>query len=449
MIWRSCWSGRSARGGGRVRSAPLACAMSSPRALSSEGARIATRKFDMTVLKFENVRVLRDGKLRNEYFWVKDGKVIDPQNRFWQCATEEVHAPDQVIDGRGCIIAPGFIDVQINGGFGHDFSNPTITPKEIEYVSQCLVSTGVTAYCPTLVSSSAEVYKAVMPLYKRTDDGADRKAANILGLHLEGPFINTERKGAHDERVLLAPVNGIDSLLERYGPLDEVSLITLAPELEGAPAAIAALKERGIIASAGHSRANVQTAMEAVDHGVTMITHMFNAMAPFHHRDPGLIGLLGLTKNRPYYGLILDGVHSHPTSARIIQTCHPEGLVLVTDAMAGMGLAPGIYDLAGQSVEVKKEGAFLTGTSTIAGSIVTMDSCLRTLIEYTGCTVEQAIEAATLHPARALGIDGRKGSLSFGADADFVLLNNDLQVEKTYIAGKLVFERGAEGQASQ
>lgn len=166
-------------------------------------------------------------------------------------------------------------------------------------------------------------------------------------------------------------------------------------------------------------------------------------MGQFHHRDPGLIGLLGRTHDRPFYGLILDGQHSHHTSARIIQSCHPDGLVLVTDAMAGLGLPPGEYELAGQRVDVRPHGAFLTGTDVLAGSIVTMDSCVRTLIAYTGCSVETALEAASLHPARVLGIEKRKGTLDFGADADFVLLDDDLRVQRTYIAGELVFDAWA------
>lgn len=173
-------------------------------------------------------------------------------------------------------------------------------------------------------------------------------------------------------------------------------------------------------------------------------SHVFNAMGQFHHRDPGLIGLLGLHPERPHYGLIFDGLHSHRTSARIIQSCHPDGLVLVTDAMAGLGLPPGQYELAGERVDVKPHGAFLAGTDVIAGSIVTMDSCVRTLIEYTGCSVETALEAATLHPARVLGIADRKGTLAFGADADFVLLDDELRVKQTYIAGELVYDASAQ-----
>lgn len=166
-------------------------------------------------------------------------------------------------------------------------------------------------------------------------------------------------------------------------------------------------------------------------------------MGPFHHRDPGLIGLLGLVNSqRPYYGMILDGVHAHPTSTRIIERCHPDGLLLVTDAIAGMGLAPGTYDLGGQVMEVKTDAAYVAGTNTLAGSIVTMDGCIRQLINYTGCSIEQALLSASTHPARALGaMASQKGSLEFGADADFVLLDESLHVVQTYIAGQLVFEK--------
>lgn len=171
--------------------------------------------------------------------------------------------------------------------------------------------------------------------------------------------------------------------------------------------------------------------------------HVFNAMGPFHHRDPGLIGLLGRNDKRPHYGMILDGVHAHPASTRIIERCHPEGLLLVTDAIAGMGLPPGTYDLAGTRMDVKENAAYVSGTNTLAGSIVTMAVCVRRLMQYTDCSLEQALTAASTHQAQVLGGDvaQRKGSLAFGADADFVLLDDKLDVVQTYIAGQLVFER--------
>lgn len=227
-----------------------------------------------TVLKLENVRVLRDGRLQQTYLWVVDGKIADPQTRFWHAPSQEKFAPHTVVDGRGCILAPGFIDLQLNGGFGHDFSNPHISQEQILDVAQKLVATGVTAFCPTLVSSSADVYRALAPKYQRTEDAHTRHAANMLGMHLEGPFINTERKGAHNERNLLAPVHALASLEQRYGAtlLDNTAIITLAPELDGAMDTITALRTKGIVVSAGHSVATIDVAMQAAERGLSMLT---------------------------------------------------------------------------------------------------------------------------------------------------------------------------------
>lgn len=225
-------------------------------------------------LKLENVRVLRDGRLQQTYLWVVDGKIADPQARFWCAPSQEQFAAHTVVDGRGCIVTPGFIDLQLNGGFGHDFSSPHITQEQILDVAQKLVATGVTAFCPTLVSSSADVYRELAPKYQRTADAHTRRAANMLGMHLEGPFINTERKGAHNEHNLLAPVHTLASLEQRYGAtlLDNTAIITLAPELDGAMDTITALRSRDIVVSAGHSVATIDVAMQAAERGLSMLT---------------------------------------------------------------------------------------------------------------------------------------------------------------------------------
>ncbi|RHY28281.1 hypothetical protein DYB32_006102, partial [Aphanomyces invadans] len=447
---------------------------------------VMSRLLHDTTLKIENVRVLRDGVLVNTFLWVENGKIMDPQARYWKATSSLEYGPGTVVDGKGMIVAPGFIDIQLNGAFGHDFSDIDCTPEQILEVRQKLLATGVTAFCPTVISSAQDSYAKVLHKFERTNDGHVVHGANMVGLHLEGPFINKQRKGAHKEDVLVDPEEGIKSLEERYGAQfltrDRVALVTLAPELKGALPAIAELKQRGITVSAGHSSANIEQAIAGTEsalvrgilrcilassfrhvvvrasqmlyvcckrphvtawlapHDVHFLRHLFNAMASFHHRDPGLVGLLGVTEHRPYYGLILDGIHSHHSSCRIAQSSHPQGLILVTDCMAGMGLPDGSYELAGLQVDVKGGRAYLQNTTTIAGSVVQMDSCIRTLIEFTDCSVEYALMAATLHPAQSLGLT-TKGTLNFGADADFVLLNDKLQVIQTYIAGTLVYER--------
>lgn len=235
----------------------------------------------MSVLKITNVRVLRDGRLVDCDLWAADGKIIDPETRFWTARSDAQHAPHRVVDGRGGILAPGFIDVQINGAFGFDFSHPSITEEQVESVTHHLLASGVTGFCPTLVSSNPELYAQVMPtlrcVIRRQEERqkSDQPATGslILGMHLEGPFISPERRGAHDVNVLRAPTDGVESLVQCYGgSLEDVAIVTLAPELEGAMEAIQGLKQRGIVASAGHSVATIDVAMKAVDSGVSMLT---------------------------------------------------------------------------------------------------------------------------------------------------------------------------------
>eukprot|EP00936_MAST-01D_sp_MAST-1D-sp1_P002306 g2306.t1 len=394
------------------------------------------------VTRVTNVRILRGGKLHVEDLWFRNGKFLDQQKRFWDSCSADEFDPDEVIDGNGMICAPGFIDIQLNGAFGIDFSSPDITMAQVSDVARGLLSHGVTAFCPTLVSSHAATYRKIIPIFRRTPGSAEAGAA-VLGLHLEGPFMAPQKKGAHDITAIHAPEHGMPSVTECYGnDLENVDIVTLAPELPGALEAIRGLASRGVVVSSGHCMADIGTAMKAKDAGAGLITHLFNAMPAFHHRDPGLVGLLGTTDKQPFYGIICDGIHCHPASVKIAYAAHKHGLVLVTDAMAALGLEPGLHKLGQMSVRITTDRAVIDKTDTLAGSIISMDRCVRGFREYTGCSVEEALEAASLHPARVLGLQSSKGSLECGADADFVLLDDDLVVHATYVAGSLGWERG-------
>nr|CAG4638456.1 EOG090X06GX [Cyclestheria hislopi] len=235
---------------------------------------------------------------------------------------------------------------------------------------------------------------------------------------------------------------------EVYGPnWSNIKMITLAPELENSSCVINQLTKCGITVSIGHSMASLPQGETAVSDGATFITHLFNAMLPFHHRDPSLIGLLASTKlpaeKTIYYGVIADGIHTHPAALRIAYSTHPKGIVLVTDAMSALGLQPGRYKLGYQDVDVTEKCALLAGTSTLCGSIATMDKCVRHFKKASGCSTVQALEAATLHPALALGIADKKGTLDFGADADLVFLDEQLNVISTWIASQRVYQNPA------
>ncbi|KAM6914436.1 N-acetylglucosamine-6-phosphate deacetylase [Lycodopsis pacificus] len=396
---------------------------------------------DASITQFINCRILREHQLQREDLWVRDGRILDPEKLFF----DEQGYADERVNCDGSIIAPGFIDVQINGGYGVDFSQASEDVSSgLSLVSKKILQHGVTSFCPTLVTSPPAVYHKVLPQVKVHDGG--RGGAGVLGFHLEGPFISVEKRGAHPERFLRTfQAGGMEDLMDAYGSLDSVAMVTLAPELAGSQSVVRELCRRGVTVSLGHSVANLSQAEEAVHHGASFITHLFNAMLPFHHRDPGIVGLL--TSDRVpagrtvYYGMIADGIHTNPAALRIAHRAHPSGLVLVTDAITAMGLPPGRHTLGQQVVEIQGLHAYVAGTTTLCGSIATMDMCVRHFKQAAGCSVEEALEAASLHPAQLLGVVHKKGNLDYGSDADLVLLDDALNVEATFISGEEVWRK--------
>ncbi|XP_031174591.1 N-acetylglucosamine-6-phosphate deacetylase [Sander lucioperca] len=397
---------------------------------------------DAAITQFINCRILRDHRLQRDDLWVREGKVLDPEKLFF----DEKGYADKLVDCEGSIIAPGFIDVQINGGYGIDFSQASDDVSSgVSFVAKKILQHGVTSFCPTLVTSPPAVYHKVLPQIKVSDGG--EHGAGVLGFHLEGPFISVEKKGAHPEQFLRTfQSGGIEDLMEAYGGLDNIAMVTLAPELGGSQSVVKELCQRGITVSLGHSVANLSQAEEAVHHGASFITHLFNAMLPFHHRDPGIVGLLTSDQvpagRTVYYGMIADGIHTNPAALRIAHRAHPSGLVLVTDAITAMGLPPGRHTLGQQVIEIQGLHAYVAGTKTLCGSIATMDMCVRHFKHASGCSVEEALEAASLHPAKLLGISHKKGNLDYGSDADLVLLDDALNVEATFISGEEVWRKG-------
>ncbi|KAI8612707.1 hypothetical protein BC830DRAFT_1135510 [Chytriomyces sp. MP71] len=407
------------------------------------------------ITKFTNCDVLRNGKIvRDETLWVHGGKIVDPASLFYGAE----HGPDEVIDFKGqkTLIVPGFIDIQLNGYFGYDFADIDRIEQSLDVVSKGLLKFGVTAFCPTLVSSPAEVYHAVLPKIA-SRKGKRSGHAEVLGAHIEGPFLAPAKKGAHDKSTLRSCPNGYKDMLDCYGPALEardspVQIITVASEVEGMHGCIYELKKRNkdIVVSLGHTEARYKDAEEALNCGATMITHLFNAMEPFHHRDPGPVGLIGcsLTNSgvdKPFYGIIADGVHADPASVRIAYVAHPEGAILVTDAIAAGGMEGEVFSLGTMTVRRKSDvEVVIDGTDTLAGSVVDMTLCIKNLVRFTGCTLAQAINAATIAPARSIGISNRKGTLMANTDADFVILDGFDEMDPSSFNVSRVFVNGEE-----
>ena len=420
------------------------------------------------VTRLTGGRLVKGNNLVEEDLWISSvtGKILHSQEVFY---THHV-VPDTVIDLKGKILCPGFIDVQFNGAFGFDFS--TVPEHEsdmgtyhkgLRQLNRQLVKTGVTSYLPTLPSQAPEVYHKALPYL--APSGKPRNpldGSESLGAHCEGPFISPSKNGIHSPSVLQTAPSGFPSIEACYGPENlpylgsgqrsPITMITAAPEVPGIQAAIPQITQRGIKFSIGHTEATFEQTSDAIDAGATMITHLFNAMRPLHHRNPGPFGVLGKAgaKKRPYFGVISDGIHLHPTTVKLAWNAHPEGFILVTDAMKTVGLPDGVYDWTNGD-RWEKKGALLTreGTDKIAGSSATLAECVSNFWSWSDASVPEVVGAVTRTPAEMLGLKGVKGTLEAGGDADLLVLDDSvdegsgaktLRVEKVWKFGSLVFD---------
>lgn len=337
----------------------------------------------------------------------------------------------QTIDAGGLLLAPGFIDLQLNGAFGFDF---TSNPNTIWDAAARITRYGVTSFLPTLISSPPEAVLAAQEALRPPPPNF--RGATPLGLHLEGPFLNPARRGAHNPAHLRRP--DLDTI-SGWSRDSGVLLVTLAPELS-APNLdpVKCLRDQGVVVSAGHSAATFEQSLAAFDAGVTYATHLFNAMPPLEHRSPGLVGA-ALADPRVTVGLIPDSVHLHPVIVKLIwQSKGPTRISVVTDAIAALGMPPGRYSLAGFTADVDETSARLAD-GRLAGSILRMDQAVRNLIAFTGCSIAEAVATVTSVPAQLLGLADR-GRIAPGFVADLVLLDADLQVALTIIRGQISHE---------
>jgi N-acetylglucosamine-6-phosphate deacetylase len=330
-------------------------------------------------------------------------------------------------------VVPGFIDLQVNGGFGVEVGED---PEAIRILAARLPETGVTAFLPTIVTSPHEFYPQAIAAFEAAKDAP---GARPLGLHIEGPFLSPQRHGAHRRDLIeRADLRLLATLLDS----DAVRLVTLAPERPDAPELIHRLTERGILVSLGHTDATYEQFEAGVDAGARMATHLYNAMSPFGHRAPGAIGA-ALTDGRVSVGLIADGIHAHPASLNLAIRAKGVGrIALVTDMMAAAGMLPGAYALGGQQVIVDGTTARLAD-GTLAGSIITMDQAMRNMTMWMGdVMLGEILQMTSRTPARLLGLH-TKGAIYVDGDADLVLLDANLRVQMTIIKGEIVYERGA------
>ncbi|MCM3588230.1 N-acetylglucosamine-6-phosphate deacetylase [Mesobacillus maritimus] len=378
-------------------------------------------------------------KIENSYLLIKDQKIIDYGSLKNLSSTAKF---DEVVEVPTSFKAvPGFIDIHIHGVNGADVMDAT--PEALETMSTALPKEGTTSFLATTMTQSSDAIENALKnvgefLAKNQPSGQ----AEILGAHLEGPFVNAKRAGAQ-------PVQHIvDSNLEvfqKWNVLtgDTIRVVTLAPEQPGGLEFVKHLKENNIIASIGHSDATYEEVVEAIEAGASHVTHLFNQMRGLHHREPGVVGAAFL-HDELTAEIIADGVHVRPEMVKLAyKNKGKDRLILITDSMRAKCLKNGVYDLGGQDVTVK-DGKALLQDGTLAGSILRLGDGLKNMVDFTECALEDVIQMTSVNPAKQLNVYDHKGSISVGKDADIVILDDDLNVFMTFCRGKLAYHQGGE-----
>lgn len=342
------------------------------------------------------------------------------------------------LDMRGRILVPGFIDVHVHGGKGIDFGTPGQIAENLSTYSEWVASTGIAGFLCSIAAPDAE---ALVQMVRAYADVLDRgvPGAEALGLHLEGPFISKEKKGAFNPSWIRQPDMGEAEVILQAGR-GWIRQMTLAPELPGAQDVAARFRAAGVVVSMGHTNADYELASAALRGNFTHVTHTFNAQRGFQHREPGVFGAI-LTSDEVTAELIADTIHVHPGAMKMLIRClGTDRVVLITDAMAGAGLPDGTYELVGHTVTVK-EGRAMLADGTLAGSTVTLNQCVRNVHQQVGVPLLEAVKMASLNPARAIGFVDRLGSIAVGKDASLAVIDEQVNVYMTLVKGRIVYSR--------
>jgi len=347
-----------------------------------------------------------------------------------------------VVDVGGMFIAPGYFDSHIHGSFGYDFSGASVA--QVIQVLRKLPSVGVTSVLSTIGSSSTDDLVRALQIISDVRS-SQYDGTKVIGVHLEGPYLDLSKKGAQTQQNLRLPdIHEMQQLISAYPGL--IRMVTVAPELPGCIALISFLRTQNIVINLGHSNGSFDDAKLAFLNGANRMTHFFNAMSPLHHREPGLVGA-GLSFQDVYIELILDGFHVDPNVARIAyQIKGRDRVILVTDATQATGLADGKYTRPGNREVYVKDGSVRFASGILAGSVLSMAKAVQNSVKFLNIPIAEAVRLASFNPAESLGIRDI-GMLLPGCAADFNLLNDDYSVERSYINGKMVYAE-KEGEVS-
>ena len=368
-------------------------------------------------------------EIPNPLLFVENGRIV----RVATHSEAELGNDTSLVDFGDAILAPGFLDIHIHGGAGLDVMSAEIS--ELPRLGKFLASHGVTGYFATTVAAPLDKTCAAL---ERLADAIEKPAtdevqARPFGIHLEGPFLSHKRRGVHPPECLVEPTIAIFDRLWQAAR-GHVSMMTIAPEIPGAMEVIAEAARRKVCVSIGHSDAELPISRDAVRAGARHATHTFNAMRPLDHRNPGIIGEV-LSDDRLTADIIVDGIHVAPEVVKVfLESKGTERAVLITDAMSATGMPNGIYQLG--PIEVDVQDGKATHNGSLAGSVLTMDRAVRNVTQFSDWSLRDAVRAATLNPAQAVGLSDKFGTIAPGMEANFIVLNGRGEVMKTIIGGR-------------
>jgi len=371
-----------------------------------------------------NGKLIVDNQVLEEKILLFDDKIVDIVDDIVISDSDDV----EIIDAKGKYVSAGFIDLHIHGSGGADVMDATA--EALETLSTTLPQTGTTSFlATTMTMSTQDIDNALQNIQNNAHSVT---GAKIVGVHLEGPFINASKHGAQDKNYVQSPNF---KLIENY--MDEVKMITLAPEVEGAEDFVKQMTKTypHIILSTGHSNASYEKAKQSFTWGVSHVTHLFNAMPSYHHRQPGLVG--AVFDSDVTCDIIADLVHTHPSTLELTHKLKGDKLILITDAMRAGCMKCGTYDLGGRKVEVS-EGKAVLEDGTLAGSVLKMNEAMSNMVQHTSMTRVEVVNAVTKLPAQMLGI--KKGVLKKGYDSDMVIFDENFSIITTIINGEVQYQ---------
>lgn len=373
----------------------------------------------------KNCNIIYLNSIENGSILIENGKIkeINPI----------ICSDENILDANGLYVSPGFIDVHIHGAGGFDTMDGTV--EAINAIAKTIVKHGTTSFTPTTMTVSIEaINKSMKAIKQLKEEGTE--GANVLGAHLEGPFVSPQAIGAQNPNYLLAPsISNYNEMVKDCE--DAVVSITLAPEIDGAKELIDYLSKKGIVCSIGHTKATYEEAMEAIECGACHSTHLYNAMTPLNHRAPGVVGAIfdsDITTET-----ISDGIHiSYPSLRIAYKQKTTDKVLLVSDAMMACCMPDGDYSLGGQDVIVHNGAARLKNGS-LAGSILTLDKAVKNVYKNSTLPLHEIVKMASYNAAKHCKVQDHKGQIKEGYDADLILFDDDINIQKVFVAGKEVY----------